>query len=116
MRSNCLYYLNYLSMATTGSWIGVFFSNVRHIQVVLRLYSCPAEIFASVDVDATAVGYDGARVWASHRAFISFVTQSVKIDLKHRSVSYEIRLAKYAKRGFEIFFPEFRREAIDPTV
>jgi len=33
-----------------------------------------------------------------------------------RSASYEVRLAKYAKRGYEIFFPELRREAIDPMV
>jgi len=89
---------------------------LRHIQIVLRLYSSPAEIFAGVDVDVTGIGYNGTHVWAAHRAFISFVTQSLKIDMFRRSASYEVRLAKYAKRGYEIFFPELRREAIDPMV
>lgn len=31
-------------------------------------------------------------------------------------VSYEVRLAKYAERGFEVHVPNLKRADIDPTV
>jgi hypothetical protein len=67
-------------------------------------------------VDACAVGYNGTHVVAAPRAFVSLVTQTVTVDMSRRSPSYELRLAKYAQRGFEIFIPDLRREIIDPTV
>lgn len=92
------------------------FSNCRHIQIILRLYSSPSEILVGFDIDACAVGFNGSDVFACPRAFISLVTQSVTVDMSRRSPSYEMRLAKYATRGFEIFVPDLRREDIDPTV
>jgi len=89
---------------------------IRHIQIILRLYSSPSEILAGFDVDACAVGYNGSQVYAAPRAFISLVTQSISVDMSRRSPSYELRLAKYARRGFEIFVPDLKRENIDPTV
>jgi len=89
---------------------------IRHIQIILRLYSSPSEILAGFDVDACAVGYNGPQVYAAPRAFISLVTQSISVDMSRRSPSYELRLAKYARRGFEIFVPDLKRENIDPTV
>jgi hypothetical protein len=78
----------------------------RNIQIILcRLYSSPAEILASFDVDSCAVGYDGANVYASHRAFIAFVTQSNRLDRFYFSNSYKSRLYKYAARGFKIYIP-----------
>lgn len=88
----------------------------RHIQIILRLYSSPSEILAGFDVDACAVGYNGNHVFAAPRAFVSLVTQTVTVDMSRRSPSYELRLAKYAQRGYEIFVPDLRRDAIDPTV
>lgn len=89
---------------------------IRHVQIILRLYSSPSEILAGFDVDACSVGFNGSHVFATPRAFISLVTQSVTIDMSRRSPSYEIRLAKYANRGFEIFVSDLRRDDIDPTV
>lgn len=37
-------------------------------------------------------------------------------DVTRRSPSYEVRLAKYAKRGFEVYVPSLVRADIDPTV
>jgi len=88
----------------------------RHIQIILRLYSSPSEILAGFDVDACAVGFNGTHVFAAPRAFVSLVTQSVTVDMSRRSPSYEMRLAKYSQRGFEIHVPDLRREDIDPTV
>ena len=38
------------------------------------------------------------------------------VDVTRRSPSYEVRLAKYSGRGFEVYVPTLKREEIDPTV
>lgn len=38
------------------------------------------------------------------------------IDITRRSPSYEVRLAKYAKRGYEVYIPDLERGNVDPTV
>lgn len=88
----------------------------RSVQIVLRLYSSPAEVLAGFDVDAPCCAYDGDRVWASPRAIVSMMRQSNTVDMTRRSPSYEVRLAKYASRGFEVYIPGLNRGEIDPTV
>jgi hypothetical protein len=88
----------------------------RSVQIVLRLYSSPAEVLAGFDVDAPCCAYDGDRVWASPRAIVSMMRQSNTVDMTRRSPSYEIRLAKYSSRGFEVYIPGLKRGEIDPTV
>lgn len=83
---------------------------------MLRLYHSPAEILAGFDVDAPCVAYDGARVLANPRAAAALMRQANTVDMTRRSPSYEIRLSKYAARGFEIFVPDLRRADVDPTV
>ncbi|KZF21130.1 ankyrin repeat protein [Xylona heveae TC161] len=89
---------------------------VRHVQIVLRLYRSVSEILAGFDVDCACVAYDGKQVYASPRALASFVTQCNTIDLTRRSPSYENRLSKYARRGFEVYWPDLERSRIDPTI
>jgi ankyrin repeat protein len=88
----------------------------RHVQIVLRLYSSISEIITGFDVDCSTFAYDGNQVWASPRALQSLITQINTIDLTRRSPSYENRLFKYAKRGFEIYWPQLERTKIDPTI
>ncbi|KAI9462535.1 hypothetical protein F5148DRAFT_1286433 [Russula earlei] len=88
----------------------------RNIQIVLRLYSSPAEILAGFDIDAPCCAYDGNRVWPSPRAIISMMRQSLTVDMTRRSPSYEVRLAKYCSRGFEVYIPGLKRSEIDPTI
>ncbi|KAI0303314.1 hypothetical protein B0F90DRAFT_1710051 [Multifurca ochricompacta] len=88
----------------------------RSVQIVLRLYSSPAEILAGFDVDAPCCAYDGDRVWANPRAIVSMMRQSNTVDMTRRSPSYEVRLAKYSSRGFEIYVPGLKRKEIDPTI
>ena len=88
----------------------------RSVQIVLRLYSSPAEVLAGFDIDAPCCAYDGNRVWASPRAIISMMRQSNTVDVTRRSPSYEVRLAKYSSRGFEVHIPSLKRNEIDPTV
>lgn len=107
----------------------------RHVQVVLRLYSSPSEgahrpleacfsrpplgyfptliapacqriaVLNGFDVDSCAVGYDGQTVWVAQRAHLALTTQQNPVDMTRRSPTYEMRLAKYALRGFEVTRP-----------
>ena len=88
----------------------------RSVQIVLRLYHSPAEILAGFDVDAPCVAYDGDRIWANPRAITAMMRQANTVDMTRRSPSYEVRLTKYANRGFEVYVPNLNREKIDPTV
>ncbi|KAK8798793.1 hypothetical protein WA158_007877 [Blastocystis sp. Blastoise] len=88
----------------------------RHIQIILRLYSSPAEILMGFDVDSCAVGYDGKEVYMVPRCHQALVRQKNSIDMSRRSPTYEIRLSKYAERGFEVEVPLLDRERIDPMI
>ncbi|KAK2765211.1 hypothetical protein FQN54_008910 [Arachnomyces sp. PD_36] len=88
----------------------------RHVQIVLRLYKSVSEILTGFDVDCSCTAFDGSQVWASPRALSAFVTQTNVIDITRRSPSYENRLAKYARRGFEVHWPNLDRSKVDPTI
>ncbi|KAL0569235.1 hypothetical protein V5O48_012735 [Marasmius crinis-equi] len=38
------------------------------------------------------------------------------VDMSRRSPSYEVRLAKYSSRHFEVYVPTLKREDVDPTI
>ncbi|KAL5358884.1 ankyrin repeat-containing domain protein [Aspergillus floccosus] len=88
----------------------------RHVQIVLRIYKSIAEVLTGFDVDCSCAAYDGKQVYASPRALASYITQKNTIDLSRRSPSYENRLSKYSRRGFEVFWPQLDRSRIDPTI
>ncbi|KAH9259482.1 hypothetical protein BASA81_002525 [Batrachochytrium salamandrivorans] len=88
----------------------------RHIQIVLRLYSSPYEILAGFDVDACTIGFDGKQVYADVRAHHALVTRKNTIDVSRRSPSYEMRLAKYGVRGFEVEVADLERDCVDPGI
>jgi len=77
----------------------------RHIQIVLRLYSSPAEILMGFDIDSCCVGFDGETVWALPRCRRAILKGYNLVDLTRRSLTYEIRLLKYSKRGFAVAVP-----------
>ncbi|KAF5361582.1 hypothetical protein D9757_011560 [Collybiopsis confluens] len=88
----------------------------RSVQIVLRLYSSPAEILTGFDIDAPCCTYDGSRVWANPRAIAALMRQCNTVDVTRRSPSYEVRLTKYSTRGFEVYVPNLSRADIDPTI
>ncbi|KAH9949869.1 hypothetical protein B0H21DRAFT_819796 [Amylocystis lapponica] len=63
----------------------------RAVQIVLRLYTSPAEI-------------------------VAMMRQCNTVDVTRRSLSYEVRLAKYSLRGFEVHVLALRRKDFDPTI
>ncbi|KAJ4398406.1 hypothetical protein N0V85_006294 [Neurospora sp. IMI 360204] len=88
----------------------------RHIQIVLRIYKSVSEILTGFDIDCSGAAYDGKQVYCTPRALQSYMTQINHIDLTRRSPSYENRLSKYSRRGFEVYWPELDRSRIDPTI
>lgn len=89
---------------------------IRHVQIVLRLYKSVSEILSGFDVDCSCFAYDGSQVYGTPRAITAFMTQTNTIDLSRRSPSYESRLSKYARRGFEVYWSDLNRSRIDPTI
>ncbi|KAJ3343037.1 hypothetical protein HDU93_000207 [Gonapodya sp. JEL0774] len=83
-------------------------------QLILRLYSSPSEILAGFDVDSCSVGFDGTDVWSTPRAHLATVLRRNYVDMSRRSPSYEVRLAKYAQRGFEVVAEGLKRSRIGP--
>ena len=88
----------------------------RHIQIILRLYSSPAEILMGFDVDSCSCGFDGKQVYMTPRCHQALIRQMNTIDVTRRSPTYELRLAKYADRGFEVEVPMLKRENVDPMI
>ncbi|GLB33192.1 putative ankyrin repeats (3 copies) containing protein [Lyophyllum shimeji] len=88
----------------------------RSVQIVLRLYSSPAEVLAGFDIDAPCCLYNGERVYANPRAIVAMMRQANTVDMTRRSPSYEVRLAKYSSRGFEVYVPTLERDKVDPTI
>jgi hypothetical protein len=80
-------------------------SPYRRIQVVLRLYHSAEQVVLGFDLDCCCVYYDGQRVVALPRAVRALRARYNLIDVSRQSTSYEARLAKYAKRGFDIAIP-----------
>jgi hypothetical protein len=76
------------------------------VQVVLRLYSNPAEVLMGFDLDSCCVAYTGAgadgqpHVWALPRARRALNLRCNVVDPERQSLTFESRLIKYAQRGF----------------
>jgi hypothetical protein len=79
--------------------------------VVLMMVSLLSPIHFQV-----AQSHVGDRVWANPRAIVAMMSQCNTVDMSRRSPSYEVRLAKYAKRDFEVYVPALKRDDVDPTV
>lgn len=87
----------------------------RHVQIILRLYSSISEVLTGFDVDCACAAYDGRQVYLAPRAVGAYITQCNRVDLTRRSPSYENRLFKYSRRGFEIFWPDLDRARVNPV-
>ncbi|KAL0489847.1 hypothetical protein AKO1_005972 [Acrasis kona] len=79
----------------------------RTIQIITRLYKSPAEVLIGFDVDSCCVCYDGSRVWGLPRFQRSIVNRMNLVDVDRQSTTYELRLFKYAKRGFRVGVPGY---------
>lgn len=85
-------------------------------QIVLRLYDSPAEVLLGFDVDCCCCLYNGRDVWVSRRCLMALETGTNVLNPLHswpNKASYEVRLAKYALRGFAVVVPGLDESLID---
>jgi hypothetical protein len=79
----------------------------KKIQFIFRNYKNYEEIMLGFDVDVCSIVYDGISVKLSERCKYALTHHVNTVDLSRRSPTYEVRLAKYYFRGFDIFVPNF---------
>jgi hypothetical protein len=83
------------------------------VQVILRNYSTVAEILHGFDMGACAAAYTGTDVWVSALGRLAFESGVNVLCLDGRRHTYEFRLAKYWRRGFDILLPDLDLAAAD---
>jgi hypothetical protein len=86
------------------------------IQLILRLYDSPTEVLLGFDVDCCLCAYDGRNVWLAPRCVSALESGTNVLNPLHawpNRPSYEIRLAKYAARGFAVVVPGSDKRRID---
>ena len=88
----------------------------RHVQVVLRRYRTAAEVIIGFDIDSCCVLFDGTRVSALPRSQRALNQAFNLVDPSRRSKSYEMRLYKYAQRGFSVAVPAFDDAKVSGSV
>lgn len=74
-------------------------------QIIFRLYKTKSEILHGFDIGASSVGWDGKEVYFTSLSMFAYLTGYIIHDPSKASPTYEIRLRKYADRGFRILFP-----------
>jgi hypothetical protein len=103
---------------TMHNWVGedLNLQMDLKIQIVLRLYDSPAEILMGFDCDSCCCAYDGREVWVTPRCAHALQTGINVLNPIHawpNRPSYELRLAKYAHRGFPVAVPGLDKKRID---
>lgn len=74
-------------------------------QIILRIYRNVSEILHGFDIGSAAVGYDGTQLWFTSLSKFAYEYNCNIVDPSRRSTTYEKRLDKYFKRGFDIILP-----------
>ncbi|KAL0486384.1 hypothetical protein AKO1_001970 [Acrasis kona] len=87
-------------------------NSYRNIQIITRLYKSPAEVLIGFDVDCCTCCYDGDVVWCLPRFKRAINTRMNLVDVDRQSTTYELRLFKYAKRGFRVGVPGYDPELV----
>ncbi|KAG2379336.1 hypothetical protein C9374_007475 [Naegleria lovaniensis] len=84
-----------------------FNNPIRPVQIILRIYKNPAEILMGFDVPSCCFGFDGNQLYCLPRAKEAIRMRCNWVDPDRQSTTYEVRLVKYAMRGFRIGVPGF---------
>lgn len=86
-------------------------SSTQEIQLIFRLYSSKSEILHGFDLGSSAVGFDGQQVYFTSLSKFAYEYGLNIVDTTRRSTSYEVRLSKYMKRGFNLVIPQLDVES-----
>jgi hypothetical protein len=84
-----------------------FTAGPRKYQVVLRAYSTLAEVVHGFDMGSCAYAFDGTRVWMSLPGVLAAERGCNVLCLQARRRTYETRLSKYFRRGYDVVLPDF---------
>nr|QQV29317.1 hypothetical protein K-LCC10_0062 [Kaumoebavirus] len=80
----------------------------RKVQIILRNYKSVDEILNGFDLGSSAVGLrDDGQVVVSGTGKFAYEYGANIVDTNRRSTTYELRLAKYYDRDFDIIAPYF---------
>lgn len=96
-----------ITLIRTENLVMFEYSGVKY-QIILRLYKDYEEILDSFDIQCCSVGFDGTNVLWSKQGERAIIDRVINVDVKKRSTSYELRLAKFFNRGFCIRMPEMK--------
>lgn len=95
------------TIINSSNSVTIILSNKMKIQIIYRLYRSKSEIIHGFDLGSSAVGFDGKHVYLTSLGKFAYEYKANVIDTTRRSTTYETRLIKYLKRGFNIIMPEF---------
>jgi hypothetical protein len=107
-------------VAKTGSAVTFYFGEAEKtvVQIILKLYASPSDVLSSFDVTACQVG-----LWRSSDTCSFMGTPAWHVSMRHLffwvdpatfawSTSSVTRIFKYYAKGFDVFFPGLKREAL----
>jgi hypothetical protein len=90
-------------------------SHPVQLQVIFRCYSTISEILHGFDLGPSAIGFDGKDVWMTSLGRFAYEYGCMIVDSSRRSTTYEMRLVKYFKRGFDLICPDLDVEQVKKT-
>jgi hypothetical protein len=85
----------------------------RKYQVILKNYTSVTEILVGFDLDACCFAYHMGTFLATKRAYFSYLSRTVFIDLSRTGMDYTHRVIKYMKKGYRVCVPYFKRELLN---
>ncbi len=93
-----------------------YYSDIHSYQLIHRIYPNISSIIGGFDLNVCMVAYDGNDIYATPLGTWGLKNHTVIVDTKRRSTSFEYRLCKYYKFGFNILFPGLTQEIVNTLI
>ena len=84
----------------------------RKLQFIFRRYRNLDEILLGFDLDCCCIAFDGRDIHLSRRCEYALQHHANHVDLSRASPTYELRLVKYSRRGFDVVVPDFDADRV----
>lgn len=83
------------------------------VQVVLRIYKTVEEVLNGFDLGSSAMAWDGESLLFTFAGLLAANHGANVVNLVAKRQTYEARLAKYFRRGFDIVLPGLNVQALE---